>query len=66
MAPVAIGEFFVGVFAEEARQRVSHACNRSIFGQVGSAASALPLLMVGLLENAVIDVMAPQKARQFG
>jgi len=63
---VAIGELLVIVLAEEARQRVTHARDRSVFGQVFGSAAASPRRSFGLLEDVVVDVMAPQETRQFG
>ena len=65
VAAVAIGEFFVGVFAEKARQRVPHARDREVFAQVIRAASAPPMTGPGLLEHVVVDVMSPHRAREF-
>ena len=67
VAAVAIGELLVVVLAEEARQRVPHPRDRSVFGQVigcrtGTAGRSVPRL----LEDVVVDVMAPERARQFG
>jgi hypothetical protein len=63
MTAVAIGELLVVVLAEEARQRVTHAGDRSIFGQVFGAAAAPPRPPLGLLEDVVVDVMAPKETR---
>jgi len=63
---VAIGELLVIVLAEEARERVTHARDRSVFGQVFGSAAASPRRPFGLLEDVVVDVMAPQETRQFG
>jgi hypothetical protein len=63
---VAIGELLVVVLAEETGQRVTHARDRSIFRQVFGSAPASPRRSFGLLEDVVVDVMAPQKTRQFG
>ena len=65
VAPVAIGEFFVGVFAEKARERVPHPRDREVFAQVIGAASASPVTGAGLLEHVVVDVVSPHRAREF-
>jgi hypothetical protein len=61
MTAVAIGELLVIVLAEEARQRVTHARDRSVFRQVFGSAAASPRRSFGLLEDVVVDVMAPQE-----
>lgn len=66
MTAVAIGELLVVVLAQETRQRVTHARDRSIFRQVSGAAPAPPVVAARLLEDVVVDVMAPQETRQFG
>jgi hypothetical protein len=63
---VAIGELLVVVLAEEARQRVTHASDRSVFRQVLESAAASPRRSLDLLEDVIVDVMAPQETRQFG
>jgi len=65
VAPVAIGELLVGVLAEKARERVTHARDREVFAQVIGAASASPVTGAGLLERVVVDVVAPHRAREF-
>jgi len=65
MTAVAIGELLVVVLAEEARQRVTDARDRSILGQVAGAASAPPIGTRRLLEDVVVDVMAPNCTRQL-
>ena len=66
MASIAIGQLLVVVLAEEARQRVPHARQRTIFRKILGSAAAPPLHPVGLLEDVVIDVMSPNEARQSG
>jgi hypothetical protein len=63
---VAIGELLVVVLAEKTRQRVANAGGRAIFGEVFGSASAAPRVTVCLLEDVVVDVMAPEETRQFG
>lgn len=62
MAPVAIGELFVIVLAQETRQRVTNVRDRAIFGKVLGAAPARALLTRRVLEQMVIDVVAPDEA----
>jgi len=64
MTAVAIGELFVVVLPEKTRQRMPHARDRSIFSQILRPTPAPPVVPVGLLEDVVIDVMAPEKTRQ--
>jgi hypothetical protein len=59
---VAIGELLVVVLVEEARQRVSDTGDRAVFSQVAGPASAPPIAAGILLEDVVVDVMAPQSA----
>ena len=66
MAAVAVGELLVVVLAEEARQRVPHARQRAILGEVLRPASAAARFAGGLLEDVVIDVVTPQETRQSG
>jgi hypothetical protein len=66
MTPVAVGELLVIVLAEEAREGMPHSGGRSVLGEVIGAAPALPSLSFGVLEDMVIDVMAPEETRQFG
>jgi hypothetical protein len=66
MTAVAIGQLLVVVLAEETRQRMPHARDRSIFRQVFGAAPAPPVAAARLLEDVVVDVMAPQETRQPG
>jgi len=63
---VAIGELLVIVLAEEAGQGVTNASDGTIFREVFGSAPAAPRTTVRLLENVVVDVMAPQETRQFG
>ena len=63
---VAIGELFVVVLAEKARERVTNAGRRSIFRQVLGSASTPPSRTISLLEDVIVDVMPPHEARQFG
>jgi hypothetical protein len=65
VAAVAIGKLLVVVLAEEARQRVTHTRDRSILRQVFGSAAAPSRRHLGLLENVVVDVVAPQETRQF-
>jgi hypothetical protein len=65
VAAVAIGELLVVVLAEEARQRMPHARERSILGQIIRATAAVAAFAVRLLEGVVVDVMAPKETRQF-
>jgi hypothetical protein len=66
MTAVAIGELFVIVPAEEARQCVTNASGGPIFLEVFGSAPASPRVTVRCFENVVVDVMAPQETRQFG
>jgi len=66
MTAVAIGELLVVVLAEEARQRVTHARDRSVFGQVFGSAAASPRRPLGLFEDVVVDVMTPERTRKLG
>jgi len=66
MTAVAIGELLVVVLAEEARQRVTNACDGPVFSQIFRSAPAAPRVTLGLLEDVIVDVMAPQETRQFG
>lgn len=66
VAAVPIGQLFVIVLAQEARQRVPDPCNRSIFGEVIGSTPAPPVVAHRLLENVIVDMMAPQEARQLG
>jgi hypothetical protein len=65
MTPVAIGEPFVMMLAEEARQRVSHPRHRSILRQVIGPAPAPPVIVCRRLEDVVVHVMPPHRARDF-
>ena len=65
MAGVAIGELFVVVPAEETRERVTNPSNRSIFSEVLSPATAAPPFPIRLLEDVIVDVMAPEETRQL-
>ena len=65
VAPVAIGQFLVGVLAEKARECMPHARHREVFAQVVGAASAPPMAGAGLPEHVVVDVMSPHRAREF-
>jgi hypothetical protein len=56
---VAIGELLVVVLAEEAGQRVTDPRDRAVLGQVFGAAPASASRPLGLLEDVVVDVMAP-------
>jgi|SRR5687767_14097461 len=66
MTPIALGELLVMMLAEKARERVTHAGNRAIFGQVVAAAPAPPVAIGRRLEDVVVDVMPPQRAREPG
>lgn len=66
MPAVAIGQLLVVVLAEETRQRVPHPRERAVLAQVLAAAPAPPVVARGLLEDVVVDVMPPQRARQSG
>jgi hypothetical protein len=63
---VAIGELLVIVLAEKTRQRVTNAGDRAIFGEVFGSATAAPPVTACLLEDVVVNVMAPQETRHFG
>src|SRR5262245_41276898 len=63
---VAIDELFVVVLAEKARQRVTNAGNRSVFSEVLGTATAMPSLPIRVLEDVIVNVMAPDETRQFG
>ena len=63
---VAIGELLVIVLAEETRQRVTNACDGTVFREVFGSAPAPSRVTACLLEDVVVDVMAPQETRQFG
>jgi hypothetical protein len=62
---VTIGELLVIMLAEKTRQRVTHTRDRPILGQVAGAAAAPPPVPVGLFEDVVVNVMAPEETRQF-
>jgi hypothetical protein len=66
MAAVAVGELLVVVLAEKARERVPYTRDRPIFSEVGSPATAPPPFPTGSPEEVIVDVMAPEKTRQFG
>jgi len=60
---VARRETFVGVMAEEARQRVTDPCRGSVGAEVDLAATARPLLASAeAAEVVVVDVVPPQGA----
>jgi hypothetical protein len=60
---VAIGELLVVVLAEKTRQRVANTRDRSIFSQVFGSAPAPPVVAARLLEDVVVNVMTPERAR---
>ena len=60
---VPIGEFLVVVLAEETRQGVTNVCDRMIFGEVLGSATAAPPCSIRPLEDVIVDVMAPDRAR---
>lgn len=62
MLAVAIGQPRVGVVAEETRERVAHARDRSVLGQVVRTTSAPPQSACGGSEDAIVHVMTPQRA----
>jgi hypothetical protein len=66
VAAVAIGELLVVMLAEKTRQRVTNTGDRSILSQVFGSTPAPPVVAARLLEDVVVDVMAPQETRQFG
>jgi hypothetical protein len=66
MTSVAVRELLVGVRAEKTRQGVTNVGDGSILGQVVRPAAAVAAVALRLFEDVVIDVMAPEKARQFG
>lgn len=61
VAAVAIGELFVIVLAEKARQRMTHARERPVFGEIRGSTPALPAVVRGLFEDVVVDAMPPQE-----
>ena len=61
VAAVAIGELLVIVLAEKTRQRVTNPGDRAVLGQVPGAAAAPAPVAGGLLEDVVVDVVAPQE-----
>jgi hypothetical protein len=61
---VAIGEFFVIVLAEETRQRVTNVRDGPVLTEILGPASTLPRCAGCLLEDVIIDVMSPDRARQ--
>ena len=63
VAAVAVGELLVIVLAEKARQGVTNACDGTVLRQIFGSASAASRVSVHLLENVVVDVMAPQETR---
>src|SRR5688500_17931949 len=65
VAPVAVGELLVVMLAEKARQRMADSRDGQVFAQVIGPTSALPMIGVGLPEHVVVDVVAPQRARQL-
>ena len=65
MTAVAIGELLVMMFAKEARQGVANARNRAVFRQVVGAAPAPPVIAGRGLEHVIVDVMSPERAREF-
>lgn len=66
MAPVAVGQLFILMLAEEARQRVTDARDRSVLAQVSGPAPAPPVTARRPFEDVIVDVMSPERARQFG
>ena len=62
---IAIGELFVLVLAEEARQRVPDMRERAVLGQVARATPARAIGAIGLLEHVIVHMMAPDGARQL-
>jgi hypothetical protein len=65
MAAVTLGEFLVLMFAEETRQGVPHARDRSIFREIVCAAPAPPLRAGCRFEPAIVDVVSPHRAREL-
>ena len=63
---VAIGELFVIVLAEEARQRVTNVRDGFILTEVLGPASTPARRAGHLLEDVVIDVMSEDEARESG
>ena len=66
VAAVPVRQLLVVMLAEKARQRMSYARERSIFGQVVAAAAAPPVAVRRRFENVVVDVMSPHRAREPG
>jgi len=62
---VAIGEFLVVVVAEKTRQGVTNVRDRTILGEVLGPATAAPPFSIRLLEDVIVDVMAPEETRQL-
>ena len=60
--PVAIRHECVGVVAEEAGQRVTHARIRSVGSQVPITATAPPSCITRFTKHMVVYVMAPNRA----
>ncbi len=65
VAAVAIGEFLVVMLAEKAGQRMPDPCDREIFAEIRRPAPAAPMAG-GVLEHVVVDMVPPQRAREFG
>lgn len=66
VALVAVGQPFVLMLAEETRQRVAHPRDRAVFAKIFGPASAPPVTLSRPLEDLVVDMMPPERARKFG
>ena len=65
VAPIAFGELLVVMLAEKARQRMPDARDRAVLSEVITAAPAPPVAIRRRLEDVVVDVMSPHRARDF-
>ena len=66
VASVAFAQPFILMLAEETRQCVPHASNRTVLAKIFGPATAPAVTLGRLLENVIVDVMPPERARQFG
>ena len=64
VVPCPVPKAFIGVVAQEARQRVPDACERAVFAQVVGATPAAALAGRRVMERAVVDCVTPEPAAE--